>query len=649
MRQNILPLPEDHPLLALIKQHRRALLVGAPGSGKSTLVAQAAATLEAQGISCHCLSADPGSPGFGPPGAVCLGSWYRDRWYTQQLEALCTLDAARFRLPLIEAVRRLASAFETGFLLVDPPGVVRGTAGAELLPALADASGANALAVLTPTGTAPPLSEESRILGLPLLRLETDPQAHYPGRLSRSQRRTNIWNDYLKGSSEQTLNLETLPVIGTPPPQSAPEAWHSRQVGLLDAARNTLSIGEVMVLDGTQLRLRAALPTQPVQALLVRDAHRDDERLLTTARPYRNPTETKQSLPELVSLPRSQANDDTSRPVIRLGMATATLVNGVYGDPALHIRLRHHRRSLLFDLGDVGRLPARLAHQITDVFITHAHFDHIAGFLWLLRSRIGEFPPCRIYGPPGLAQHLAGMVRGVLWDRVGDKAPRFEVSELHEHHLQRYYLVAGQTEPTPMPPRSTIDGVLIEEPWFRVRAITLDHGTPVLAFSFEPCTQVNVRKERLSEHGWPPGPWLGELKYRVLTGELGATVTLPDGHVAQVRKLKEELLLTQPGQRLVYATDLGDTPENRRRLIDLAREAQTLVCEAPFLQCQADQAMRTRHLTARACGEIAAAAHVERLLPFHFSRRHTNDRQALYDEIRAACPQAIMTSNTHSE
>ncbi|MBD3895478.1 MBL fold metallo-hydrolase [Halomonas sp. ML-15] len=325
---------------------------------------------------------------------------------------------------------------------------------------------------------------------------------------------------------------------------------------------------------------------------------------------------------------------DGPTPVLHLNDCRVTLVNGVFGDPLLHLRLPHQKRSLLFDLGDPGRLSARFAHQVSDVFISHAHFDHIGGFLWLLRSRIGTFPPCRMYGPPGLAGHLDSLIHGVLWDRVGERAPRFEVSELHGERVERFHLAAGQAS-TPLPPRTAPNGVLHEEPGFRVRAVTLDHGTPVLAFAFEPDTRLKVRKEQLKAHGWPSGPWLGELKERVLAGDGSARIRLPDGSCLATRELAEVLLLTEPGQRLVYATDLGDTEENRRRLIGLAQGAHALFCEAPFLEQERDQARRTGHLTARACGEIAAAADVSQLLPFHFSRRHVSDPETLYAEIRS--------------
>jgi ribonuclease Z len=63
-------------------------------------------------------------------------------------------------------------------------------------------------------------------------------------------------------------------------------------------------------------------------------------------------------------------------------------------------------------------MAAAIAHQVTDVFFSHTHADHVGGFLWFLRSRIGNLPPCRCYGPPGLSHQIAGMVNGILWDRV---------------------------------------------------------------------------------------------------------------------------------------------------------------------------------------------------------------------------------------
>ncbi|GAA3548789.1 hypothetical protein [Zobellella aerophila] len=171
------------------------------------------------------------------------------------------------------------------------------------------------------------------------------------------------------------------------------------------------------------------------------------------------------------------STDSRNPPVVRrVGPLDAMLVNGVFGDPLLLLRLRDQKRSWLFDLGDHGRLPARIAHQISDVFISHAHIDHIIGFLWLLRSRIGYYPPCRLFGPPGLTQHIAGMIGGILWDRIGDKAPSFDIFELHDQRLRRWQITAGSVIGHELPEQVVTDGLIWQDDSCRVRAVTLDHS-----------------------------------------------------------------------------------------------------------------------------------------------------------------------------
>jgi ribonuclease BN (tRNA processing enzyme) len=427
--------------------------------------------------------------------------------------------------------------------------------------------------------------------------------------------------------------------VGTPP-RRAPEAWQGKQVAFLDRI-GTTAMGEVAEADAATLRVLLPPGQGATDTLLVRDACRGGDGLLATSKAfaadlvrYCPPPDV---LPDGLTLPSSGP-----RPVVQVGIAVATLVNGVFGDPLLHLRLRHHKRSLLFDLGEGARLPARIAHQVTDCFITHAHADHIGGLLWLLRSRIGEVGACRLYGPPGLAGHVQGFMAGILWDRIADRGPVFVVSELHGGLLRRYRLQAGMTAPTDLGELGAEDGVLLDEPGFRVRAAVLDHGTPVLAFAFEPAIQINVRKDRLTEQGLPPGPWLTGLKQRILTGDFAAEVSLPDGSRQTVAVLAADLTLTAPGTSLVYATDFADTQENRDRLTVLAAGAQVLFCESSFLAQDRAQAERTGHLTARACGEIAAAAAVRYLIPFHFSRRYEDDPWRVYDEVAAACPQTVI-------
>lgn len=618
---------------------KRILLVGPPGVGKSTLAAELGAFGGGNECAYACVSADPGSPAFGVPGAVCRGIWRQDAWQLEDLEPLCTLDAARYRLPLVQAVSRLLRRAPRGPILVDGPGVVRGAAAAELLLSMVEAAEIDVVLVVQHKDRRPPLENELSSLHVPVYQVPAAPEARAPSKRVRSQLRTRLWDAYLRDAGEHHLDVSDLPCVGMPPPVDAAEAWAGRQIALLKAGR-CIGLGEVLRLEGSMAQTRLRDAAHEADALLVRDARRAADGRLGTAKPPAAAALPPALAPDL--MPGAPAESGAGRPIVRAGSLTAILVNGVWGDPLLHVRLRHQRRSLLFDLGEAGRLPAKIAHQITDVFISHAHIDHIDGFLWLLRSRIGGYPACRLYGPPGLSGNISGLVAGVCWDRIGDWAPRFELAELHGGRLKRFRIQAGRPEVERLGEEATPDGTLLVDADFRVRATTLDHGTPVLAFALEPNPELKVRKDRLEAIGVAPGPWLTELKRHVADGDRDATIALPDGTRSSAGALADKLLFTRQGRKLVYATDLADTDENRSRLVALAGGSHTFFCEAGFCEADAERARRTGHLTARACGEIAAAAKVERLVPFHFSRRYEPDASRLYSEVRAAGDSTVL-------
>lgn len=318
-------------------------------------------------------------------------------------------------------------------------------------------------------------------------------------------------------------------------------------------------------------------------------------------------------------------------------MLRGELVGGLFGDPMMHLGLVGEPRCLLFDLGEHPELPVRLAHHVSAVFLSHAHMDHISGFVWLLRRRVGWPGTCRIFGPAGTAERIAAFVAGFTWDRIGDDGPRFEVAELASGLLRRLQIRAGDAAPRLLGVEHVHDAVIHRDTGFVVRAAVLDHGTPVLAFAIEEERRLGVRPDRLQATGLPPGPWLGTLKRLVAEERLQEVVELPGGGSRAAGSLAAELLVTREGQRLAYATDVADTSANRAALVELAGGAHLLVCEAAFTDADAERARLTGHLTARACGEIATAAGVRRLLPCHLSSRYQLRPQVVLAEVAAAC------------
>ncbi|MCW8329068.1 MBL fold metallo-hydrolase [Photobacterium sp. SDRW27] len=631
----------EHLSQALLRKTERVLLFGPTGAGKSYLAAELARRLQLEKQSCVCLSADPGSPRFGIPAAINFGAWNHSRWQLKDFEALCSLDAARFRLPLAEAVSRLLLRVSIQQpLIIDAPGMTRGVAASELLTTLVNLTATTMLVVLDSQDESITLEPEIASLHLPVIWMSVSDEAHAPSRFERLAWRTQLWEQYMKGAEDTILPLEEIALLGTPPPLEFPEKWCGRVISLSDAD-GVITMGEVLKLQEQKLRLRCHQFKRSPSQLLLRDAwHLPGQKLVTVnQRKKIKPVATTFSGSSLV-YPSDHKETTCSTQICRRDI-TAELVNGLFEDPLLLIKTSWSRRCLLFDLGNTSRLPMRHIHNVSHIFITHAHFDHIGGFMGLLRVRLGAPTSCTLYGPPGLAQHIAGMLRGILWDRIGDNGPEFDVAELHGELLRCFHLKAGQDAMTALPAKAVKNGIIHQEERFRVRAVELDHGTPVLAYAYEPVAAIGVSEKALSELQLPPGRWLGKLKYTYMAGEHASLIELPNGDSKTVGELASRLLRKQAGKKLVYATDLADTAENREKLITLAHHADTLICEAAFSRDDHFRGINNGHLTTTACGEIAAAADVEQLMPFHFSRRYEGDPEKLFREIEEIFPRIV--------
>lgn len=326
----------------------------------------------------------------------------------------------------------------------------------------------------------------------------------------------------------------------------------------------------------------------------------------------------------------------------------AQLVNGTRGDPALYLDFQFRRRALMFDLGDVSRLEPRRALRVSDAFVSHAHMDHFMGFDRMVRLMLGRGKRLRLYGPPGFIDRVEHRLHGYTWNLVRNYAQPFivEVSELdaggqmrHAVFRARDAFAREKTEPV-----CPDDGVLLDEEDFRVRAVTLDHHTPCLAFALEEKVHLNVWKNRLDDMGLPTGPWLTRLKHLVRSGapvDTPVEITWRDGAgshrvVRALGALRRDVLREVPGQRLVYVVDAAFHEANRRRIVDLARGAHLFYVEAPFLDEAAERAAATAHLTAGQAGLLAREARVRRVIPFHFSARHTGEEARIRAQMMAA-------------
>ncbi|HKE93344.1 MAG TPA: MBL fold metallo-hydrolase [Povalibacter sp.] len=326
----------------------------------------------------------------------------------------------------------------------------------------------------------------------------------------------------------------------------------------------------------------------------------------------------------------------------------ADLVNGAFGDPGVCIDLKFRNRALLFDIGDVSALPTRKLLRVSDVFVSHTHMDHFAGFDHLLRVCLGRDAGVTLYGPPHFIEQVGHKLHAYTWNLVENYSDDFVVAvhEVHPGCVQRArFRSRNRFQRESLPEEPLGDNILLHDDDFHVRTQAFDHhGLPSLAFSFEEHTHINVWRNRLEELGLPTGPWLTELKQRVRRGE-------PDDAIVEVRwrtregsrreeiplgVLREQVLEFVPGQRVCYVTDVAGHAANRDALVAFLHDADIAFIEAVFLAQDAEHAARKAHLTAGQAGGIARAAGVRTAVPFHFSTRYFADEQPLRREFEAA-------------
>jgi ribonuclease Z len=324
------------------------------------------------------------------------------------------------------------------------------------------------------------------------------------------------------------------------------------------------------------------------------------------------------------------------------------LINDPFGDPGLYVDLVFERRALLFDLGDLSRLAPRKLLRVSDVFVTHRHMDHFAGFDQLLRLLLGREKTVGIYGPIGLIDAIEHKLKAYTWNLIEsfegdlvfwateiDTACRLTSARFSSR--TRFERFAGET-------KLSDEGLLLQEPGLQVRADMLDHGESVLAFSLEERAHINIWRNKVEAMGLSIGPWLRAFKEAIVRGAPDDTLICvkwcdrPSGNPAYLPLglLKKEIMKITAGRKIAYVVDCSFTDANVEKIVGLAKGADILFIEATFLEADMALAKARHHLTARQAGTIARLAGVKRIVTLHHSPRYRENGHRLADEARDA-------------
>jgi len=327
-----------------------------------------------------------------------------------------------------------------------------------------------------------------------------------------------------------------------------------------------------------------------------------------------------------------------------------SFLNPPCGDPGLWIDLLDEGRSVLLDMGELGHVANRKLLRVERVVVTHTHMDHFVGFDSMLRLTLGREKELVVTGPPGFLDRIRGKIAAYTWNLIEDYPVRLRAEEIDGETVRSVlYSGAGRMEPEPLPDRP-FTGVIHGERLYTMHVEVLDHGIPVLGVALHETEHISVNKDRVLKMGLVPGEWLRELKHAVRrceAGEQEIRAETEDGveRIFTLAELAAEIVLRSPGQRLAYLTDIRYTPANIEKAVELARDADLLVCETAFLDEDRALAHERFHLTARQAGELARAAGAKRLAPFHLSPRYQGREREVLDEAADAFGGPVLTLN----
>ncbi|MFZ4444841.1 MAG: ribonuclease Z, partial [Planktothrix agardhii] len=239
---------------------------------------------------------------------------------------------------------------------------------------------------------------------------------------------------------------------------------------------------------------------------------------------------------------------------------------------SIALRLPQRAEIWLFDCGEGTqhqflRSDLKIS-QISRIFVTHLHGDHIFGLMGLLAScgLAGNPKRIDIYGPSGLSEYLQGCIR---------------YSQTHFSYPVKVHTI----EP----------GIIFEDEEYQVVCGPLKHRVPAFGYRIiEKDKPGRFDVETAQKLGIPPGPIYAKLKQ-------GQTVTLANGRVIRGAELCGE---AQVGRKFVYCTDTVFCDG----AVELAENADVLVHEATFSHQDAEMAFQRLHSTSTMAAQVALAA-----------------------------------------
>lgn len=245
--------------------------------------------------------------------------------------------------------------------------------------------------------------------------------------------------------------------------------------------------------------------------------------------------------------------------------------------------LRWNTEGFLFDPGEGTQRQFIFAEvaptAVTRIFISHFHGDHCLGLgSMIMRLNLdGVRRPIHCYFPKSGMKYFNRLCSGTIFNNR---------TTIVKHPISK-------------------DGVVDEDDQFVISAKFLDHGVDNIGWRITEKDTRRFFKGKLKEHGIH-GPLVKKLASEGAVTINGKTVN------------KEAVSYIQEGATFAYVVDTRPC----KAAVELAKDADLLLCESTYLSDQEKLAHDHYHMTAKQAAIIAKEAGAGQLVLTHFSARY---------------------------
>ena len=275
--------------------------------------------------------------------------------------------------------------------------------------------------------------------------------------------------------------------------------------------------------------------------------------------------------------------------------------------------VRREGELFLFDCGEGTQVSLKMLNlrwkQISSIFISHMHADHVTGLpgLLMLSSQVDRTEPLTIYGPARLADYIESS-RKILDMYINDEIRCIPV------------------EP----------GVIAECDEYHINCFPLKHTKQCFGYSIVEKERPGAFSvERALELRVPKGPLWGKL-------QRGEDVINSEGVVIHPSDVLGE---KRSGRKFSFVTDTMYFPE----IADYVYGSDIFFCEAMFSDDLEADAREKKHMTARQAAMCARDGEVGMLCLQHYSPRYSDrELKILGEEAKAIFPSTVLTRDRMS-